>query len=173
METNEQGETPTGGEMPQTSETPATPVAKPETPAQPPAETSDEYAALRQAIEKERELRKAAEAQVKKTTRTAEERIADLEARNQKFEIERQRDKVLDAAIAEVTRDGHYTVNRNDVLELLEDVNLTEATVEAAVKKRVEKLKRNAPVITPNNATPKPSEGKPVKAGLDNPYAGF
>lgn len=146
--------------------TPEAPVA-----AEKPDVKSDDTAGLQEALRKERELRKAAEAQVKKATRTADERIADLEAETRQLRVERLRESAINEAIEAATADGKFTVSRADVMELLEDVNLTEANVRDAVTKRVEKLKKPVAVVTPDNAT-RADNGKREEVSIQN-YRNF
>lgn len=169
---NPNGETPgdenAGGNAPAVEAN----AEKPEKPGETPAEPNAEAEALRKALENERKLRKQAEADAVKKARTVEDRVAELEAENQRMKVDRLRDKTVDEIIAEVTKDGKYTVNRADVMELLEDVNLTEANMADAVRRRVEKLKRIPAVETPENTTKAMSAAGKVEASLKNPWAG-
>lgn len=126
---------------------------------------------LREALRKERELRKAAERERDRKSRSEAERLADMERELASMRAERARDNALDRLARELGEDG-YEFNRSDVLELLEDVSLTEENAEAAVRRRVDKLKRKVSVTTPDNTTKAMSEGK-VEVGLKNPYAAF
>lgn len=145
--TNETGATPNTQPSAETAE----PLAGTETDSG--SEPNDELSGLKTALARERELRKLAERQAARNLKTDADRLRELESLVAGFQAREAVASALDSVTRDLEKSGEI-VRREDVLELLEHVNLTPDNAAEIVGRLAHKLKRPAPIVTPNNATP-------------------
>lgn len=158
---------------------------KPEVPADDPedkpageetdkSKTADDVARLKKALESERQLREAAEKKLKAeakakeaATKSVEERLAEMEAKNRKLELKGSVNAAVDEAIAGVEKT--HEVNRADVMELLDEMNVTEENYEAKVALAVKRSKQLKKAETDHETTTPRADRKEVKIDPKNP----
>lgn len=111
------------------------------------------YEKTMEALRKEREISKAAEKKAKEAERsvakTVEDRVSAIETENRQLKLERLTDKEIKSQLSSLKKDG-FTVDEDDLRDMLSDVNLTEDNMTEKIAKFAGRLKKPVKTITPD-----------------------
>lgn len=123
-------------------------------------EPKEDVSGLKKALESERALRKQLEREAKQANKSVDEKLSDLAAKVESYELKELTRNKLKSLKTELAKDN-FQIDEDAVQDMLDVANITRDNYELVIGKIVDRLKKPNTIITPELEIPNEIYNKP------------